>query len=242
MRGLILFLNAGDPCFPKLEEAVLALDQAGVAWLELAVPFPNSVTDGPTIHRSAERALANGTDLDATLAFVARIKPRLQRLKIALLADWRHTVRAQEPDDFLRRLDAFDGLLLHGVPPRIRPRFYERAHALGVPLVTTCYAGSSPATIADAARHATAYLYLVTSSRTGAGPPDRARLKPVIDMLRERTAVPIATGFGIKTRADVQEVLAAGSDHAIVGSACVAALEGAADPALAVRALVASLT
>ena len=47
---------------------MLALDEAGVAWLELAVPFPNSVTDGPTIHRSAQRALDAGTDLDATLA------------------------------------------------------------------------------------------------------------------------------------------------------------------------------
>ena len=64
----------------------------------------------------------------------------------------------------------------------------------------------------------------------------------MIATLRGLTDVPIATGFGIKTRADVHEVLAAGSDHAIVGSACVAALEGAADPASAMRALVASLS
>ena len=57
---------------------MLALDEAGVDWLELAVPFPNSVTDGPTIHRSAQRALDAGTDLDATLAFVARVRPRLR--------------------------------------------------------------------------------------------------------------------------------------------------------------------
>lgn len=239
--GLILFLNAGDPSFEALEEAVLALDAAGVAWLELAVPFPNSVTDGPTIHRSARRALDRGTDLAATLTFLARIRPRLEHLRIALLADWRHTVRGLELDDFLARLEACDGLLLHGVPPRIRPRAYERAHAAGVPLVTTCYAGSSPETVEAAARDATAYLYLVTSSRTGGGPPDRRELEPVIATLRGLTDVPIATGFGIKTRADVREVLAAGSDHAIVGSACVAALEGAADPASAMRALVASL-
>ena len=222
---------------------MLALDAAGVAWLELAVPFPNSVTDGPTIHRSARRGLDNGADLEATLAFVARIQARLKRLKIALLADWRHTVRGLELDDFLRRLEACDGLLVHGVPPRIRPRYYERAHALGVPLVTTCYAGSSPETVNDAARNATAYLYLVSSFGTGegSGPPDRTKLAPVVAALRERTDVPIATGFGIKTRAHVREVLAAGSDHAIVGSACVAALEGAADPASALRALVAEL-
>jgi tryptophan synthase alpha chain len=245
MPGIILFLNAGDPGFDVLERVVLALDEAGVDWLELAVPFPNSVTDGPTIRRSAQRALDAGADLDATLGFVTDVGRSLRRLKLALLADWRHTVRSLDLDDFLGRVRraGCDGLLLHGVPPRVRARYYERAHALGVPLVTTCYAGSSPATLEDAARNATAYLYLVSSFGTGegAGAPDPARLAPVIATLRRHARVPIATGFGIRTAADVRAVLGAGSDAAIVGSACVAALENAPDPVAAVRALVASL-
>ena len=242
MSGLVLFLNAGDPSFDVLEHVVLALDEEGVDWLELAVPFPNSVTDGPTIHRSAQRALDNGTDLDATLAFIARVRPRLEHLKLALLADWRHTVRALDLDDFLGRLKHCDGLLLHGVPPRVRRGYYERAHALGVPLVTTCYAGSSPETLEDAARNATAYLYLVSSAGTGegSGPPDPARLAPVIATLRQFTDAPIATGFGVKTPADARAVLDAGSDAAIVGSACVATLEQAVDPVASMRRFVAS--
>jgi acyl carrier protein len=53
---LALFLNAGDPAFDVLERIVLALDEEGVDCLELAVPFPDSPTDGPTIRRSARRA------------------------------------------------------------------------------------------------------------------------------------------------------------------------------------------
>ena len=243
MSGIILFLNAGDPGFDVLERVVRALDDAGVDWLELAVPFPHSVTDGPTIRRSARRALDAGGDLESTLAVCTDVGRR--RLKIALLADWRYTVRSLELDGFLERVrGCCDGLLLHGVPPRVRSDYYERAHALGVPLVTTCYAGSEPATLADAARNATAYLYLVSSFGTGegAGPPDPARLAPVIATLRRHARVPIATGFGVRTAADVRAVLGAGSDAAIVGSACVAALEHAPDPVEAVRALVASLT
>jgi tryptophan synthase alpha chain len=246
---LILFLNAGDPSFEVLERVVPALDAEGVDWLELAVPFPDSVTDGPTIRRSARRALDAGVDLAATLAFVARVRPRLANLKLALLADWRYTVRALAMDDFLAAVrDAgCDGLLLHGVPPRIRAPYYARAHELGVPIVSTCYAGSSPATLAEAARNASAYLYLVSGSGTGegSGPPEPGRLAPVIAALRELTPAPIATGFGVKSAADVRAVAEAGSDAAIVGSACVACLEksmsAGGDPVADMRSFVTSL-
>jgi tryptophan synthase alpha chain len=226
---LILFLNAGDPSFEVLERVVPALDDEGVDWLELAVPFPDSVTDGPTIRRSARRALAAGADLGATLAFVAGVRPRLANLKLALLADWRHTVRGLDMDGFLVavREAGCDGLLLHGVPPRIRAPYYARAHELGVPIVSTCYAGSSPATLAEAARNASAYLYLASGFGTGEGsePPDPGRLAPVIAALRELTPARIATGFGVKSAADVRAAAEAGSDAAIVGSACVACLD-----------------
>ena len=45
--GLALFLNAGDPPLDVLRELVLRLDELKVDCLELAVPFPNSPSDGP---------------------------------------------------------------------------------------------------------------------------------------------------------------------------------------------------
>lgn len=247
--GLVLFLNAGDPSLDAVRRMVLALDEEGVDWLELAVPFPDSVTDGPVIHRSARRALRAGTDLAATLALVAELRPRLTHLRVALLVDWRHTVRATEIDGFLRAVAraGCDGLLLHGVPPRARPGCYERARHAGVPIVATCFAGSSPATRAQAARDATAYLYVAARLGRGeaAGRPDPARLAPVVGALRELTSVPIAIGFGVRTGADVRAVRLAGADAAIVGSAAVACVEQAVaerrDPVGDLRRLVRGL-
>ena len=50
--GLALFLNAGDPPFDVFRELVLRLDAHRVDCLELAVPFPNSPSDGPVISSS----------------------------------------------------------------------------------------------------------------------------------------------------------------------------------------------
>jgi tryptophan synthase alpha chain len=229
--GLALFLNAGDPPLDVFEELLLLMDDCRVDCLELAVPFPNSPTDGPVIQESAKRALDDGVDLDAVLAFVERVRPRLKHLKIALLADWRHSIRGTPLQEFLERVQASgsDGVLIHGMPPRLRPEYFEAADKTGMPIVTTAYVTSDPPTLHEAAEHGSAYIYLVAAyGRSGTvGPPDHSTLTPVLDVLRERTRVPIAVGFGVKNRSHIEGLGAVGADAAIVGSACVACVADA---------------
>jgi tryptophan synthase alpha chain len=224
--GLALFLNAGDPPFDVLRELVLRLDAHRVDCLELAVPFPNSPSDGPVIRASADRALADGVDRDAVLRFVEHVRPELGHLKIALLADWRHSVRDLPLREFLERVRAAgaDGLLVHGMPPRLRPAYYEEARAVGQPIVTTCYSNSTPEVLDEAAENGSAYIYLVSAyGKSGTvGPPDHSALVPVLETLRARTSVPIAVGFGVKTARDVEGLGAVGADAAIIGTAGVA--------------------
>ncbi|MEV7559756.1 tryptophan synthase subunit alpha [Streptomyces sp. NPDC089795] len=229
--GLAVFLNAGDPPLERLPELAALLDENEVDCLELAVPFPGSVTDGPVIRRSADRALATGADLERTLAAVARIRPGLRHLRIALLADWSHTVRGTDPADFAAAVrDAgCDGLLLHGVPPLLRTAHYEAAHRAGLALVSTCYAVSGPDAVAEATRHASAYLYLVAHyGRSGtSAAPDHARLARAIAGVRGACAVPVAVGFGVRTAEDIELLAGLGADAAVVGSAGVARIEAA---------------
>jgi tryptophan synthase alpha chain len=224
--GLAVFLNAGDPPLDVFRELVLLLDACRVDCLELAVPFPNSPSDGPVIRESADRALADGVDRDAVLAFVESVRPELKHLKIALLADWRHSIKDVPLPEFLARVrgSGADGLLVHGMPPRLRPAYYEEARAAGQPIVTTCYSSSEPAVVEEAADNGSAYIYLVSAyGKSGTvGPPDHSALVPVLDAIRARTDVPIAVGFGVKTRHDIEGLGAVGADAAIVGSACVA--------------------
>jgi tryptophan synthase alpha chain len=224
--GLALFLNAGDPPLDVFADLVRMLDATRVDCLELAIPFPNSPTDGPVIRESAARALADGVDTDAVFDFIGRIRPELSHLKIALLADWSYSIKGTQMPEFLERVQAVgaDGLLVHGLPPRLKAQYYEAAARVGQPIVTTCYANSDPAVIAEAGEHGSAYIYLVAHyGRSGTvGPPDHSTLVPVLDALRQRTDVPIAVGFGVKKREDIDGLAGVGADAAIVGSAGVA--------------------
>lgn len=229
--GLAVFLNAGDPPLDVLADVIAMLDESGVDCLELAVPFPASFTDGPTVRRSAKRALALGTSLADVLALVERVRPSLRHLRIALIADWAHTVRPVGMAEFLRRTHAsgVDGLLLHGLPATRRAGYYELAHAAAVPVVSTCYPNSDPAVLAESARNATAYLYLVLHyGRSGTPSGDGfQQVRPIIPVLRANTPAPIAAGFGVRGRAEIETLRDLGVDAVIIGSAAVARVEKA---------------
>lgn len=229
--GLAVFLNAGDPPLDVLADLVRMLDEERVDCLELAVPFPDSVTDGPVVRRSAARALAAGVGLAETLDFVRSVRPGLDHLRIALLADWSHTARSLTPDDFAGLVagSGADGLLVHGLPPRLRAAHHRAARAAGLPVVTTCYPGSSAEVRADAAAHASAYLYLVAHyGRSGSAPTGGYQhLAAVIASLRAATTAPIAVGFGLRTPQDLAALRDLGADAAVVGSAGVAHIERA---------------
>ncbi|WP_435188625.1 tryptophan synthase subunit alpha [Streptomyces sp. bgisy126] len=229
--GLALFLNAGDPPLELLPELLAMLDESEVDCLELAVPFPDSVTDGPVVRRSANRALARGVTADAVLAVVAAVRPSLRHLRIALLADWSHTVKGTPLPDFTRKAaDAgCDGLLLHGLPPRLREAHHDSAREAGLPVVTTCYAVSGPLVQADAAARAGAYLYLVAHyGRSGTDAPlDERRLAETVHRLQETAAAPVAVGFGVRTARDIARLEELGVQSVVVGSAGVARVEDA---------------
>lgn len=229
--GLALFLNAGDPPLGMLRDTIQMLDELRVDCLELAVPFPNSCTDGPVIRRSAARALRTGVDLDAVLGVVDTVRGDLTHLRIALLIDWGHTIKPAPMPDFVDRFadSAADAVLVHGLPPRLRPGYYAAAHEHRVPIVTTCYARSSIAVKAEATANATAYLYLVTHyGRSGSRPPAGfGELTHLVRALQTQTTVPIAVGFGLRDRHDLQAVAETGADAAVIGSAGVERIEGA---------------
>jgi tryptophan synthase alpha chain len=236
--GLAIFLNAGDPPLPVLAELVSMLDEIQVDCLELAVPFPDSPSDGPVVRRSADRALAQGIGTEQVLAFIGACRPALRHLRVALLADWSHTIRGQPLSDFARRVadSGADGLLAHGIPPRLRPEYYKAAHGIGLPVVTTCYASSSAGMMSEAAVHATAYLYLVAQyGRSGRAPAGGyERLRAPVAALRAATRAPIAVGFGIGSRAGCAAVRDVGADAAVVGSAGIVRIERAVTAGLGV--------
>lgn len=228
--GVILFLTAGDPPGEELVDLLLACDDAAIAAVELAVPFPGSPTDGPAVHRSADRALAASWDLDATLELVRRARPRMARTRVVLLADWSWSLADRTLSIVMEDIrDAgADALLVHGLPRDVRARVTAAASEACLPLVTTCFHGMSrPSVLRQAADETGSYVYLVSRfGRTGGSAPlDVPGLTQTVAQLRAHRDVPVAIGFGVRGAAEVAAVAETGADAAIIGSAAVLAVE-----------------
>ena len=132
------------------------------------------------------------------------VRPQLNHLKIALLADWRHSVKDLPLPEFLERV--------HGG----RRRAARSRHAAALaPRLLRDRARRRPADRDDVLLELAARgdrrgcrqrlgLHLLVSAygKSGTvGPPDHSTLAPVLQTLRARTDVPIAVGFGVKNQA-----------------------------------------
>ncbi|MGP4020934.1 tryptophan synthase subunit alpha [Saccharopolyspora sp. 5N708] len=229
--GLAVLLTAGAQPLAQQRELLAVLDERGVDCVELAVPFPDSATDGPVLRRAADRALRRGIGFADVLRFVAGVRPHLRQLRIALLADWRYSVWPLGEHRFARQvLDAgVDGALVHATPPRRRAVHLSAAADTGLPMVASCFATSGPAARTAAARDATAYVYLAAHyGKTGTAPVGgHAALAGVVRELRAEARVPVAVGFGVRSATDVRRIAATGADAAIVGTAAAEVLDRA---------------
>ena len=241
--AFIAYLTCGDPSPAATVGLARALDRAGADVLELGVPFSDPIADGPVLQRSAERALAAGTDLEAVFAAALQIKREtsLALVLFSYLNPLLHRGVARTARD--ARKAGFDAVLVTDLPPEeagyIRPAFREA----GLDTVFLVSPTSGPARMAGAARLSSGFLYVVsrpgtTGVRTEL-PPD---LPTTVRRARRAAgSLPIAVGFGVGTPEAARQA-AAMADGVVVGSALVRAVEqaGAAREA-AVEALAQSL-
>src|SRR5262249_35902667 len=75
--ALVPFFTAGDPDLPTTRDLVRAAVAEGAAALQLGVPFPDPMADGPVVQRSAARALTAGTTLPRVLELVAKLRAEI---------------------------------------------------------------------------------------------------------------------------------------------------------------------
>lgn len=230
---LVFFVNAGDPNLDVTYAMLRVLAEHRVATVELCVPFPKSLTDGPLIRKSHQRALAGGVNLAAVLDLVTRARIELG-LSIVLLADYGFTVKPLGMDYFLRQcvLAGVSATLIHCLPASQRREYVSRSRELGLGRIMSFFVGSDNHVREAAYQEAEGFIYVVSRfGRTGSKVTfDRAVLEQLA-AIRAETNKPLAVGFGVKTAADVSALRSNGADAVVIGSAATSLVQNhLADP------------
>jgi len=224
---LIFFVNAGDPNPEVTYEMLKVLADAGLTAVELCVPFPKSLTDGPLIRQSHQRALDNGVSLGKVLALAEKAQAELG-LSVVILADYSHTVQPLGMASFLARCASAGAgaSLIHCLPSMLRHRYVEESKKLGLGRISSFFIGSDENTRQAAYRDVQGFIYVVSRfGRTGSVVNFKTDVLTQLTGIRAETDKVLAVGFGVKTTEDVEALKLAGADAVIIGSAATAVVE-----------------
>jgi tryptophan synthase alpha chain len=222
---LMTHIVIGYPSLQASFELVQAMVEGGVDLMELQIPFSEPIADGPVILRANQASLAVGTRVSDCLQFAEKAAARFQ---IPFLFMTYYNIL------FKYGVQAFVAAMaqrgLHGaiVPdlPYEEGAEYLRAmqsHQLAPIFI---YAPtSSDARMRRIAQFARGFVYCVARKGvTGQQTDFSEQLHTYLARCRNAVDLPLALGFGVKDKADV-DFLAGKVDIAVIGTQTIRVLD-----------------
>jgi tryptophan synthase alpha chain len=225
--ALIPFVTAGDPDLGATLEILRAVEKGGADLIELGIPFSDPTADGPTIQRSAERALRNNLSLPKIFSLIEEFRRRSDLPLI--LFGYFNPFFHYGLESFCRQAAAAgaDGVLCVDLPPEESRELKQWSGLRGLDVIFLLSPNSGPDRIRQAAKHGSGFIYYVSvTGVTGARRTFDGRLRGQVARVQRGTALPVGVGFGISTPRQAAWI-AGFADAAVVGSALVQIIETA---------------
>jgi len=215
---LMTHIVLGYPSFDDSRRIVEAMVEAGVDLMELQIPFSEPIADGPVILHANQRALDSGATVERCLRFAEEVSsdydiPFLVMSYFNIL--YKFGLR-----DFTRTLASAGvrGAIVPDLPPEEAGDHLSAMRAAQLDPIFI-YSPSTPdARMREIARNASGFVYCVSRKGvTGAETDFATVLEAYLARCRAATSLPLALGFGVQQRSDV-EALRGKADIAVVGT------------------------
>ena len=215
---LMTHIVLGYPTFEDAFRIVEAMVNAGVDLMELQIPFSEPIADGPIILHANQKALAGGVTVQKCLDFAQKI---VKSFDIPFLfMSYYNILFKYGVDRFVGAMhdNGIVGAIVPDLPPE-EGRDYldamEKYHLSPIFIF-------SPTTPEDRMVYLNSYgkgfIYCVARKGvTGVTTDFSTQLTEYLLRCRKTTDLPLALGFGVKEREDV-EFLKGKADIAVIGS------------------------
>ena len=224
----ILLMTHAVVGYPSLEDnwsMLECMEEAGIALVELQMPFSEPIADGPVFVKANQGALEGGLHWDNYFDFMARAAKKFSFP--ILYMGYYNSVFCMGHEDFSRRLHEAggQGYIIADLPPEDAVELDRYARDKGLAPIHLMTPNNTETRLKEISLNASGFIYCV--ARKGVTGQRTELDQSIIDYLkrcRAATDLPIALGFGIKTPEDV-ELLRDQVDIAVVGTACLEAWE-----------------
>jgi tryptophan synthase alpha chain len=215
---LIVYICAGDPTPEATPDLVKRLVRAGADIIELGLPHSDPIADGPTIQAAAQRAIASGMNTDVYFRVADEANVDVPKVFMG----YYNMVYARGLEKFAKDCSksGISGMIVPDLPPEEARPLKGACEKHGVDLIFLAAPNTPSERLRMIQEQTSGFLYLV--ARTGVTGARSDVLEDTRTLIaRASGSVPKAVGFGISTPKQAAEMIRAGADAAIVGSACV---------------------
>lgn len=220
--AFIPFIVAGDPDFETSLQIVREMVESGADALEIGFPFSDPVADGPTVQAADIRALNSGMTTKRGFEFIKKVR-EFTRIPIGLLVYY-NLIYKMGIDEFYKnaRESGINGVLAADLPPEEAEAAVSAAGKNDVDQIFLAAQTTSNERLNRIGDLCSGFLYVVSvMGVTGARNQLKTSTVKLVERMGSHTSLPLCVGFGISKPEHVEEVIAAGADGAIVGSALI---------------------
>ena len=224
--GLVTFITAGDPNLQTSLEILHRLPSAGADIIEIGMPFSDPMADGPAIQAASLRSLANGGSLRATLEMVRAFRKKNKTTPLILMGYF-NPIYQYGTTQFVNDAASagVDGLIMVDLPPEEDDELCDPARTAGLHWIRLVTPTTNKDRLSDVLANSSGFVYYVSiAGITGTQSAAAASIEKAVQQIKSKSDLPVAVGFGIKTREQVKEIgnIAEG---VVVGSVIVNEIE-----------------
>ncbi len=226
-KGLALMTHIvlGYPSFDVSYDLVGAMVAAGVDLMELQIPFSEPIADGPVILRANQEALAAGSTVDRCLDFARRVAADFDIPFVFMT--YYNVLFKRGVGDFVRSTarSGLHGAIVPDLPPEEGAEYLDAMATHGLHPILIFSPTSSDRRMAYLAKHAGGFVYCVARKGvTGAETAFSESLEDYLDRCRRYTDLPLAVGFGVKQKEDI-DFLKGRADIAVIGTETIRVMD-----------------
>ncbi|HPO49922.1 MAG TPA: tryptophan synthase subunit alpha [Spirochaetota bacterium] len=227
--GFMGHIIAGFPNIQTSYEAALGICEAGADFLEVQFPFSDPTADGATIEDACYVSLANGFKIESGFDIVKKLSTNTSTL--IFIMTYSNIVFRYGVEKFVKKAkeSGASGLIIPDLPLEEDESLNQICKENDMANIFVAAPGADAARIKKISRAGNGLLYAVARRGiTGKKTDIDNEVENWLKLVRENSILPVATGFGIQTKSQV-ESLVNKTDIAVVGSFFVKTIKEAVE-------------
>lgn len=222
---LMTHIVIGYPSFDDNLRIIEAMVAAGVDLMELQIPFSRPIADGPIITHANQQALKGGTTVKNCFHLAQKVA-RTFTIPFLMMSYCRVAFR-YGLERFIMSLSecGLCGSIIPDLPPDESHTYIDRMHAHNLDPILLYSPSTSIDRMRTIASSGSGFIYCVARKGvTGENTDFSEELATYLRKCRKSTSLPIALGFGIKEKSDI-DFLKGKVDIAVIGSQTIRVME-----------------